>query len=68
MKTKKRYLLMKTMPKDLPPGAKFLFQNEFGFVVKADLRTSEILRAEAILISGSIRRLKHPKVLNPRKT
>ena len=64
MKVKKRYLLMKHMPVELPSDAKYLFQNEFGFVIKAGLESTEILRKDAILVSGSIRKLKHPKALN----
>ena len=66
MKLKKRYLLMKSLPTELPYDAKFLFQNEYGFVIKASLKTTEILRKDAILISGSIKNLKHPKALNSR--
>ncbi|HVB11639.1 MAG TPA: hypothetical protein VNE86_00800 [Nitrososphaerales archaeon] len=52
----------------MPDGAKFLFQNERGYVIKADLRSTEVLRKDAVLISGSIRKLKQPKLLNRRKT
>jgi|GEM_PF-1602522 len=68
MRAKKRYLLLKSYPQDLPEGAKFLFQNERGFVIKADLKSTEALRKDAALISGSIRNLKQPKLLNRRKT
>jgi hypothetical protein len=68
MRAKKRYLLMKSVPHDLPPGAKYLFQNQLGHVVKADLDATKLLRNDATLISGSIRKLKHPKALNVGKT
>ena len=68
MRARKRYLLLKSFPQDLPEGAKFLFQNERGFVIKADLKTTEALRKDSVLISGSIRKLKQPKLLNRRKT
>lgn len=67
MRAKKRYLLLKSFPTELPDGAKFLFQNERGYVIKADLRSTEALRKDAVLISGSIRKLKQPKLLNRRK-
>jgi hypothetical protein len=67
MRPKKRYLLLKSLPPDLPVGAKFLFQNERGFVIKADLKTTQTLRNDAVLVSGSIRKLKQPKLLNRRK-
>jgi hypothetical protein len=68
MRDKKRYVLLKTFPDQLPPNSKFLFQNARGFVVKADLKGAEILRKRAILISGSIWKLKQPQLLNPSKT
>jgi len=68
MRAKKRYLLLRSFPSEMPEGAKFLFQNERGFVIKADLRSTEALRKDAVLISGSIRKLKQPKLLNRRKT
>lgn len=58
MRAKKRYILLKTLPEDLPAGTKFLFQSERGFVVKTTLQGAEQLRKEAVLISGSIRNLK----------
>ncbi|MGI0092352.1 MAG: hypothetical protein ACREBS_11650 [Nitrososphaerales archaeon] len=61
MRAKKRYLLLHTLPKDLPKGSKFLFQNERGFVIKADLVATELLRKHAILVSGAIRKLKTAK-------
>ncbi|MDG6907598.1 MAG: hypothetical protein JRN20_17640 [Nitrososphaerota archaeon] len=67
MKAKKRYVLLAEYPERLPEGAKFLFQNERGFIVKADLRATETLRKDAKLISGSIKNLKQPKLLNHRK-
>lgn len=66
MKVKKRYLLMKSLPDELPSDAKYLFQNEYGFVIKAGLESTKILRKDAILVSGSIKKLKHPKALNSR--
>lgn len=66
MKPKKRYVLLKSLPRELPVGSRFLFQNELGYVIKADLRSTNILRKEAMLVSGSIRKLKHPQFLNRR--
>jgi len=67
MTAKKRYVLLKIYPRDLPPNSKFLFQNRRGFVVKTDLPGAKILRNEAVLISGSIWKLKDPQLLNPSK-
>jgi hypothetical protein len=69
LRQKKRYLLLKDYPKELPENSKFLFQNSFGYVIKADLKGAELLRKGALRISGSIWKLKdHPKLLYPRKT
>lgn len=67
MRQKKRYLLLKKLPSDLSPSVKFLFQNEFGYVVKADIKTANAMKSEATLISGCIANVKHPKRLNRRK-
>jgi hypothetical protein len=66
VRQKKRYVLLKSMPSDLPKDAKFLFQTEIGYVLKTDLKTAENLRCEALLISGCIKNVKHPKGLNRR--
>jgi hypothetical protein len=66
VKQKKRYILLKSLPTDLPKNAKFLFQNERGYVVKTDPKTAEIMKHEAVLVSGCIKNVKHPKVLNRR--
>lgn len=68
MRQKKRYMLFDSLPKQLPEGAEFLFQNNSGYVIKADLRTAHQIKQNCSLVSGSIRRLKHPKLLNRRKT
>jgi len=68
VRQKKRYVLLKNYPQDLPPKCKFLFQNSLGYVFKTDLEGASSLRPEAILISGSIWKLKdHPKVLYSRR-
>lgn len=67
MRSKKRYLLIRSMPEKLPAGAKLLFYSKSGYIVKADLKTALQMRQECILVSGSIRKLKHPKLLNRRK-
>jgi hypothetical protein len=68
VRQKKRYVLFKNYPRDLPENSKFLFQNSSGYVVKTDLKGARLLRPDAILISGSIWKLKdHPKLLYPRK-
>ncbi len=68
MRPKKRYVLLRSYPQKPPENSKFLFQNSEGYVFKTDLRGAESLQEEAILISGSIWKLKeHPKVLYPRK-
>ena len=67
MRAKKRYVLLKNYPKQMPENSKFLFQNSRGFVVKADLKGAEMLRKDAILISGSVWKLKQPKVLYSKK-
>ena len=61
MKRKKRYVLLKSLPDDLPPDAKFLFQTEEGFVVKVSPKEAEALKATSLRITGSIRKLKMPK-------
>jgi hypothetical protein len=58
MRQKKRYLLLRSFPSELPPNSKFLFQNSLGYVIKTDLEGAESLRSEALLISGSIWKLK----------
>lgn len=68
MRQKKRYLLLRVLPQQLPPTAKFLFQNRFGYVVKVDLRTAQMMKREAIMSSGCIVNVKHPKRLNQRKS
>ncbi len=69
MRQKKRYILLKNYPEELPENSKFLFQNSFGYVIKTDLKGAELLRKDAVRISGSIWKLKdHPKLLYPRKT
>jgi len=68
MRPKKRYVLLKDYPKEEPENSKFLFQNSSGFVFKTDLKGAEFFRKDALLISGSIWKLKtHPKVLYPRR-
>ena len=68
MRQKKRYVLLKDYPKELPDNSKFLFQNSSGFVFKTDPKGAIFLRKNAILISGSIWKLKkQPKVLYPRR-
>lgn len=69
MRQKKRYVLLKEFPSDLQENSKFLFQNSSGYIIKTDLVGAEYFRTRALLISGSIRKLKaQPKVLYPRKT
>jgi hypothetical protein len=60
MRQKKRYVLLKEIPKKLPEGSKFLFQNSSGYIVKTDLEGAKILRKDALLISGSVWKLKDP--------
>jgi hypothetical protein len=67
MRDKKRYVLLRDFPSELPPKSKFLFQNSRGFIVKTDLRGAQLLKSEAVLISGSIWKLKEPQLLNPSK-
>ncbi len=67
MRDKKRYVLLKNYPKQLPPNSKVLFQNSNGFVIKTNLQGAEILRNHATLISGSIWKLKEAQLLNPRR-
>ena len=64
MRIKKRYMLFTSLPKEIPSGAKVLFQNEFGYVIKADLKTALRMKQGCVLVSGSVRKLKHPKLLN----
>ena len=68
MRDKKRYVLLKDFPADLPPKSKFLFQNTRGFIIKTDIKGAELLKSAAILISGSIWKLKEPQLLNPTKS
>jgi hypothetical protein len=67
MRAKKRYILLKNYPMELPPNSKFLFQNRRGFVVKTTIEGAQILKKQAILVSGSIWKLKEPQLLNPSK-
>ncbi len=68
MRQKKRYVLLKSYPAELPENSKFLFQNSSGYIFKTDLKGARVLRKDAVLISGSIWKLKaHPKLLYPRK-
>jgi hypothetical protein len=67
MRNKKRYLILSRFPRSIPEGAEFLFQDEQGYVFRASLKATEILRSEAIFISGSMKKLKgRPKMLNQR--
>jgi hypothetical protein len=68
VRAKKRYVLLRNYPRELPPNSKFLFQNRRGFVVKTDLAGADFMRKEAVLISGSIWKLKDPQLLNPTKS
>jgi hypothetical protein len=67
MRAKKRYVLLKNYPKELPANSKFLFQNRRGFVVKTTIEGAQRLKTQAILVSGSIWKLKEPQLLNPSK-
>jgi hypothetical protein len=58
MRQKKRYILLKDYPEELPENSKFLFQNSLGYVIKTDLKGAELLRKDALQISGSIWKLK----------
>jgi hypothetical protein len=67
MRAKKRYVLLKNYPQQLPPNSKFLFQNRRGFVVKTTIEGAQLLKKQALLVSGSIWKLKDPQLLNPSK-
>lgn len=68
MRPKKRYILLRDYPKEEPENCKFLFQNSSGYVFKTDLKGAKFFRKDAILISGSIWKLKdHPKLLYSRR-
>jgi len=68
LRAKKRYVLLGKYPSELPENSKFLFQNSSGFVVKTDPKGAKLLRKDALLISGSVWKLKeHPKVLYARR-
>jgi hypothetical protein len=69
LRPKKRYVLLRNFPKDIPENSKFLFQNSRGYVVKTDLNGTKVLKKEALIVSGSIWKLKDrdPKLLYPRK-
>ncbi len=61
MRKKKRYVLLKELK--FTEGVsnddmQFLFQNSSGYVLKVSPKVAEKLRPSAILISGSIRKLK----------
>jgi hypothetical protein len=58
MRRKKRYVLLKSVPENLPRDLEFLFQSEAGYVFKMDPKSSDVLRGTALLISGSIRKVK----------
>jgi hypothetical protein len=68
VRQKKRYVLLKEYPKQEPQNSKFLFQNEAGFAFKTDLKGAEFFRKNALLVSGSVWKLKeYPKLLYSRK-
>jgi hypothetical protein len=52
---------LRSLPPDLPQDAKFLFQDEGGYVVRVSPKQAEKLRGISVKISGSIRKLKMPK-------
>ncbi|MGI0080187.1 MAG: hypothetical protein ACRECH_11235 [Nitrososphaerales archaeon] len=62
MRKKKRYVLFKTLPRDLPQDSTFLFQTEEGYVVRVSPKDAEALRCRSVRISGSIRKLKFSKI------
>jgi hypothetical protein len=61
-------VLLEDYPQQIPENTKFLFRNSSGYVFKTDLKGADELRQIALIISGSIWKLKnHPKVLYSRR-
>ncbi len=56
MRQKKRYVRLKEFRSD--EELVFLFQDQDGYVFKTSPRSAQKLRASALLISGSIKKLK----------
>jgi hypothetical protein len=69
MKPRKRYLLFKSYPESLPADVQFLFQDKNGYVFKSSVASAEEMKRQAILVSGSIKKLKAgPKMLKRTQT
>ncbi len=75
---KRRYVILRSYPRWVPEETDFLYQDSRGYVFKTTLRGAEELRPIALLISGSMKKLKtkeirgrrfssHPKGLNVRE-
>ncbi len=59
MRSKKRYVLLKTTPDSMPDDARLLFQTESGYVFRVSPVQAEKLRKSAVMISGAIRNIKN---------
>ena len=58
MRRKKRYALLKNIANELDERYEFIFQTKDGYTYKVDPKTAANLRSRALLISGSIRKIK----------
>jgi hypothetical protein len=58
VRRKKRYIILSKLTDDLPKDSEFLFQSEAGYVFRLTPRAAEKLRGNALLISGSMRKIK----------
>jgi hypothetical protein len=66
MRAKKRYILTRTYPRNLPDGCEFLYQDRTGFVFKVPLEAiDDLSSSEVILKSGSVRKIKQFSKQNP---
>ncbi len=66
MRSKKRYVLLKAVTESLPEDSEFLFQCGEGYVFRVDPKSSESLRETALLISGSMRKIKAFRSKSPK--
>jgi hypothetical protein len=58
LRAKKRYVLFERVPEKLPTRCEFIFQSVKGYVYRMSPKAAQGMRRDAILISGSIRKIK----------
>ena len=64
---KKRYVLLDSYPETIPTETDFLYQDSHGFLFKTTLHGAEQLRKQAILVSGSLKKLKKRVQCGPKR-